>query len=65
MRQQQVEQAATRKKMMRTVGLAVAGIAAIVLFVWIASNIVGSDDEPTTPTPAVVDTTVAPDTTDG
>ena len=39
-----------RKKLYRKVGLGIAAVAGVVLFVWIASNIVGGDDEgPVTP----------------
>ena len=50
-----------RKKLYRRVGLGIAAVAGVVLFVWIASNIVGGDDEgPVTPVtlPAIpLDTT--------
>lgn len=50
LKHQQEVQAASRKKIYRKVGLGVAAVAAIVLFVWIASNVVGEDDNaPTTP----------------
>ena len=60
LKHQQEVQAATRRKLYQKIGLGVAAVAAIVLFVWIASNVVGSDDEaPTTLVP--IDT--APDAT--
>lgn len=46
-----------RKKLYRTVGLGIAAVAGIVLFVWIASTVVGGDDDaPITPVtlPAVL-----------
>ena len=48
-RQQEVERKATQKRTMRTAALVVGGVVAIILFVWIASEIVGSDDDPSTP----------------
>lgn len=59
LKHQQEVQAASRKKMYRKIGLGVAALAAIVLFVWIASNVVSSDDDaPVTPVtlPAILDT---------
>ena len=39
-----------RKKLYRKVALGVAAVAGIVLFVWIASNVVGgADDQPAPP----------------
>jgi hypothetical protein len=50
LKHQQEVQAAARKKLYRKVGIGIAAVAAIVLFVWISSNIVGGDDdEPITP----------------
>ena len=67
LKHQQEVQAASRKKIYRKVGLGVAAIAAIVLFVWIASNAVGSDDDgPVTPVtlPATIaDTPIDTDAT--
>ena len=54
-----------RKKLYLKVGLGVAAVAGIVLFVWIASNIVGGDDDgPVTPAtlPGIPLDTVPPDT---
>jgi hypothetical protein len=63
-RQQEVERQATRKKTLRNVGLVVGAIVAIIAFVWIASEIVGGDeDDPTTPVPVPV-VTESPDVTD-
>jgi hypothetical protein len=70
LKHQQEQQAASRRKLYRKIAIGVAAVAALVLFVWIASTVVGDDDEPVTPVtiPAtiaddVVDTTV--DTTVG
>lgn len=41
---QQVEQAQSRRKLLRKVAIVAAAIAALVLFVWIASNFVADDD---------------------
>lgn len=59
LKHQQEVQAASRKKIYRKVGLGVAGVAAIVLFVWIASNVVGEDDNGPT-TPATLPATILP-----
>jgi len=66
LKHQQEVQAATRRKLYQKIGLGVAAVAAIVLFVWIASTVVGSDDEaPITPTTLVPDAPIdtAPDAT--
>lgn len=62
-RQQEVERKASRKKLLRTVGLVVGGIVAVIAFVWIASEIVGSDDDPSTPVtvPVVTESPVVTD----
>lgn len=60
---QQVEQAQTRRKLLRKVAIAVAAVAALVLFVWIASNFV-ADDDAAPAAPAVVSAAAA-DPTDG
>jgi hypothetical protein len=79
LKHQQQVQAVARRKLYRKVGIGVAAVAALVLFVWISSNIVGGDDdEPVTPNTLPVigpDTTIettpgtaldsAPDTTEG
>jgi hypothetical protein len=74
LKHQQQVQAVARRKLYRKVAIGVGAVVALVLFVWIASNVVGDDDEPGTPpatvpvTPEpVADTTVesAPDTTEG
>jgi ferric-dicitrate binding protein FerR (iron transport regulator) len=67
LKHQQEAQAATRRKMYRKIGIGVAGVVAVILFVWIASTVVGSDDEndpvtPETPTVTVAD---VPATSDG
>jgi len=62
-RQQEVERKAGRKKTMRTAALVVGGIVAVILFVWIASEIVGTDDDPSTPVTVPV-VTESPDVTD-
>jgi ferric-dicitrate binding protein FerR (iron transport regulator) len=51
LKQQQVDQAASRRRMTRRIAIGVAAVAGVFLVAWIASNFV-ADDEPT-PTPAV------------
>ncbi len=48
LKQQQVQQAQSRRVLMRKVAIGVAGLVAVILFVWIASNVVGGDS-PSTP----------------
>jgi len=65
LKHQQEVRAVARKKLYLKVGLGVAAVAGIVLFVWIASNIVGGDDDgPVTPAtlPAIPLDTVPLDT---
>ena len=67
LKQQQVEQSQSRRKLLRKVAIGVAVVAGILLFVWIASTIVGSDDESTTPATVPIEPTTestAPATTD-
>ena len=60
LKHQQEVQAVARRKLYRKIAIGVAGVVALVLFVWIASTIVGDDEEPVTPvTVPAVDTTVA------
>lgn len=60
LKHQQEQQAVSRRKLYRKVAIGVAAVAALVLFVWIASNFV-SDDEPNTPvTPVTLPETIAP-----
>jgi len=61
LKHQQEQQAVSRRKLFRKVGIGVVAVAALVLFVWIASNVVGGDDDPSTPVtpvtlPATIDT---------
>lgn len=56
LKQQQEEQAQARRKTLRYVLIGVGAVAAIVLFVWIASTIVADDDEPAPPATVPVDT---------
>ncbi len=68
LKHQQEVQAATRKKLYRKIGIGVAAVAAIVLFVWIASSVVGNGDDDGPITPATLPATLpdtTPDTTDG
>lgn len=60
LKQQQIEQAQSRRNLLRKVAIGVAAVAAIVVFVWIASNFVGGDDAPSTPVTntEVVETTL-------
>ncbi len=52
LKQQQIESAQSRQKLLRKAAIAVGAIAAIVLFVWIASTVVGSDEDDNPPAPA-------------
>ena len=65
LKHQQEVQAASRKKLYRKIGLGVAAVAAVVLFVWIASMVVGDDDAPTPPAtvPALLPDVTVPDVT--
>ncbi len=72
LKHQQEVQAQSRRKLYRKVAIGVAGVLAVVLFVWVASTIVGGDDDDGPITPATLpetipDTTAGtdPDTTDG
>lgn len=72
LKHQQQQQAVSRRKLYRTVAIGVAAVAALVVFVWIASTVVGDDDEPSTPiTPVTLPTTIdtvgdtVPATTEG
>ena len=72
LKHQQEQQAQSRRKLVRKVAIGVAAVAGLVLFVWIASNVVGGDDEPSTPVtpvtlPATIDTIddAVPATTEG
>ena len=70
LKHQQQQQAVSRRKLYRKVAIGVVAVAALIAFVWIASNVVGDDDEPSTPiTPVTlpepidtVDDTVPTDT---
>ena len=62
LKHQQEQQAASRRKLYRRIAIGVAGVAALVLFVWIASNVVGDDDEPVTP--VTIPATIADDSVD-
>ena len=63
LRHQQEAQAAARRGLLRKVAIGVAAVAGIVVFVWIASNIVGGDDDNGPVTPVTLPEVVA--TTDG
>lgn len=52
LKQQQIEQQASRRKTLRYVVIGVAAVAGVFLVAWIASNFVG-DDDPATPTTVV------------
>ena len=59
LKHQQQQQAVSRRKLYRKVAIGVAAVAALVLFVWIASNVVSDDDEPSTPiTPVTLPETI-------
>jgi ferric-dicitrate binding protein FerR (iron transport regulator) len=67
LKHQQEVQSAARRKIYRKVAIGVAAVVAIIAFVWIASSVVGTDEDndpvtPVTPTVTLADTT---DTTDG
>ncbi len=68
LKHQQEVQSAARRKTFRKVAIGVGAVVAIILFVWIASTVVGTDDGdgPTTPVtlPATVPDTT-PDSADG
>ena len=69
LKHQQEAKAAARRSLVKKVVIGVAGVAALVVFVWIASTIVGDsdDDSPNTPVtlPEVVPGTDAPAATTG
>jgi len=68
LKHQQEEQSAARRKMYRKVAIGVGAVVAIILFVWIASNIVGTDDDDGPTTPVTLPETVpdtAPDSSEG
>jgi flagellar basal body-associated protein FliL len=44
LKQQQVQQAQTRRKLLRKVAIGVAAVVALLVFVWIASTVVSNDD---------------------
>ena len=62
LKHQQEQQAASRRKLYRKIAIGVGAVAALVLFVWIASNVVGDDDEPVTP--VTIPATIADDPVD-
>ena len=53
LKHQQQVQAVARRKLYRKVAIGVAAVVALVLLVWVASNVVNDDDEPSRP-PATV-----------
>ncbi len=65
LKQQQLEQQASRRKLLRTALIVVGAIVAVFALVWVASNFVGDDDEPTTPTPVESVPPATTPTTDG
>ena len=58
LKHQQEVQAVARKKLYRKVGLGIVAVAGIVLFVWIASNVVGGDDDQPAPPATLPDTPI-------
>lgn len=63
--QQEAEKAVAKRKTLRTAAIVAAAIVGLVIFVWIASNIVADgNDEPTTPDVTLVETST-PANTDG
>jgi hypothetical protein len=59
LKHQQQQQAVSRRKLYRKVAIGVVAVAALIAFVWIASNVVGDDDEPSTPvTPVTLPETI-------
>jgi hypothetical protein len=72
LKHQQEAQSAARRSIYRKVAIGVGAVVAIILFVWIASNIVGGDDDDGPTTPVTLPETVPgtsgetdPDSTDG
>jgi len=72
LKHEQEQKAKSRRQLYRKVGIGVVAVAALVLFVWIASNVVGGDDDPSTPgtpvtLPETIDTVAdtVPATTEG
>ena len=72
LKHQQQQQQVSRRKLFRKVAIGVVAIAALIAFVWVASTVVGDDDEPSTPIttvtlPETVDTVgdTVPATTEG
>ena len=64
LKQQQIEQAAARRKTLRWVLIGVAAVAGVFLLAWIASTFVGDDDDPVTPIETIVPVTdTLPDVT--
>ncbi len=64
LKNQQEVKAAARRTLLRKVAIGAAGVIAVVLFVWIASNIVSSGDDDGPVTPVTLPATV-PDSTEG
>lgn len=62
LRQQQELQAQSRRTLFRKVAIGVAALVAIIVVVYIASTLVGSDDDPVTPdgTNPTLDVTTVP-----
>jgi hypothetical protein len=64
LKQEQIERAAARRKTLRWVVIGVGAVAGVFLLAWIASTIVGDDDDPATPTETIVPADVTlPDAT--
>lgn len=61
LKNQQIQQQASRRKTMRLIAIGVGAVVGVFLIAWIASNFV-SNDSPSTPTDTVVTESIVPGT---